>query len=233
MLSHLGVAADQSDWAPPLQQIEISKVVAVSEKFSSYTLGAIRHARDRGKTTVINGMVGTANQEAMKFLEAADYLFISEKECEALLRVLDMSSARDLLKTGLSTLVVTRGSEGSRWITGEGEFHCDSVPCARVQDTTGAGDCFAGTAIGLIVQGASLREAARIAAAAASYVVEKWGCQTNLVGREEPSGARRSISRKAHELKVIDTHIHYGTDPNGRGAHLLPESGSRQPRQRD
>ena len=129
-------------------------------------------------------MVGTANQEAMKFMQAADYLFISEKECKALLRVLDMSSAKDLLKTGLSTLVVTRGSEGSHWITGEGEFHCDAVPCARVEDTTGAGDCFAGTAIGLIAQGASLQEAARIAAAAASYVVEKWGCQTNLVGRE-------------------------------------------------
>ncbi|MCY3875060.1 MAG: carbohydrate kinase family protein [Rhodobacteraceae bacterium] len=182
--SHLGVAADQNDWAPPLQQIENSRVVAVSEKFSSYTLASIRHARERGKTTVINGMVGTANQEAMKFLQAADYLFISEKECKALLRVLDMSSAKDLLKAGLSTLVVTRGSEGSRWITGEGEFHCDAVPCARIQDTTGAGDCFAGTAIGLIAQGASLQEAARIAAAAASYVVEKWGCQTNLVGRE-------------------------------------------------
>ena len=182
--SHLGVAADQSDWAPPLQQIENAKIIAVSEKFSSYTLASIRHARDQGKTTVINGMVGTANQEAMKFLQAADYLFISEREFKALLRVLDLSSAKDLLKTGLSTLVVSRGSEGSRWITGEGEFHCDAVPCARIQDTTGAGDCFAGTAIGLIAQGASLQEAARVAAAAASYVVEKWGCQTNLVGRE-------------------------------------------------
>lgn len=180
--SHLGLAADQSQWEPPYEQIERARAVAVSEKFCSYTLRSIERAKEIGATTAINGMVATANEQAVDFLAAADHLFISQRELEALMRLLDLSSPRDLLNAGPKMVVVTRGTEGSRWILRDEEFSCDAVPAAHVQDATGAGDAFAGVAIAMMLRGKPLREAAQLASTAASFVVEKWGCQTNLVG---------------------------------------------------
>ncbi len=182
--SHLGIAADQSEWEPPYEHIENARAVVVSEKFCHYTLKTIRHAREQGKITAINGMVGTANESAADFLKMADYLFISQRELEALLKLLDLTSPKGLLAFGLKMITVTRGAEGSRWILQDGEFACDAVPAARIQDTTGAGDAFAGAAMAMLLRGADPDSAARYASAASSFVVEKWGCQSNLVGFE-------------------------------------------------
>jgi len=189
--SHLGIAADQSTWVPPYPQIERARAVAVSEKFCDYTLRTIRHAKKQGKRTIINGMVGTANELAPEFLAAADHLFISQSEVQALLRVLDLSTVRDLLALGPSLIIVTKGIEGSHWLFRDGEFTCDSVPAAITQDTTGAGDSFAGAATAMMLKGTSLQEAAQYAATVASFVVEKWGCQTNLVGLERVNQRRQ------------------------------------------
>lgn len=180
--SHLGLASDQSDWKPPCEQIARARAVAVSEKFCSYTLGSIRYAKELGATTVINGMVATANEHTVDFLRAADYLFISQRELEALLRRLDMTAPRDILSMGPEMVVVTLGAEGSRWTLEDEEFSCDAVPPSRVQDATGAGDCFAGAAIAMMLQGLQPKQAAQYASTVASFVVEEWGCQTNLVG---------------------------------------------------
>lgn len=182
--SHLGIAEDQSEWTPPLEQIARARAVVVSEKFCNYTLQTIQHARKAGKITAINGMVGTANELAPEFLKAADYLFISQRELEALMRLLEITSPRDLLAMGPKMVVATRGTRGSRWLLEDQEFDCDSVPAMQVQDTTGAGDAFAGTALAMLLQGVPPLEAARHAAAASSFVVEKWGCQTNLQSYE-------------------------------------------------
>lgn len=189
--SHLGIATDQDNWIPPYPQIERSRAVVVSEKFCSYTLDTIRYARDLGKITAINGMVGTANELAPEFLAHADYLFISQSEAQALMRLLDLSSLRDLLSTGPKMIVMTCGTEGSHWITGGEDFFCDAVPATVVQDPTGAGDSFAGASIAMLLRGHDPREAAQFASAMASFVVEKWGCQTNLVGLERIDQRRR------------------------------------------
>ncbi len=189
--SHLGIAADQSSWEPPITQIERARAVAVSEKFCGYTLETLRHARRRGKLTAINGMVGTANELAPDFLAAADMLFISESEAQALMRLLDMRSLGELQAAGPQTIVMTQGARGSRWLTPEGEFFCNAVPASVVCDSTGAGDSFAGAAIAMILKGHKLRDAAEYAATMASFVVEKWGCQTNLVGLERIETRRR------------------------------------------
>ncbi|MCP4386284.1 MAG: carbohydrate kinase family protein [Hyphomicrobiales bacterium] len=180
--SHLGLAADQSGWEPPYEQIERARAVAISEKFCSYTLRSVQRAKEVGATTVINGMVATANENARDFLAAADHLFISRRELEALLHLLDMTAPRDLLSVGPAMIVVTHGAEGSRWILADGEFFCDAVPAAELQDATGAGDVFAGAATAMMLRGAPPQQAAQFAATLASFVVEKWGCQTNLVG---------------------------------------------------
>ena len=77
-------------------------------------------------------------------------------------------------------VVVTRGGEGSAWYSNDGRQDMPSVKPAAFVDSTGAGDSFvAGTRKGLIA-GQSNETAARIGATVASFVIEKWGCQTNL-----------------------------------------------------
>lgn len=192
--SHLGIAADQELWEPPFPQIERARAVAVSEKFCSYTLASLRHARKLGKMTAINGMVGTAHELAPDFLAEADILFISQSEARSLIRLLDLPGLRDLLKTGPKTVVVTQGTRGSQWLLEDGEeFFCDAVPAATVTDSTGAGDSFAGAALAMLLKGKSPRDASEYAATMASFVVEKWGCQTNLVGLERIDQRRRTF----------------------------------------
>ena len=180
-LSYLGIAKNQSDWKPPYNEINKSRAVVISEKFSPYTLKTIVHAKSLGKLTIINGMIKTANKKIVDFLKAADYLFINQKELEAVLIALNLDNAKDIFSIGPSMIVVTEGSKGSRWFLKNSQFTCDAVLPSYIKDTTGAGDAFAGASIAKLLQGSSPKEAAKYASTLASFVVEKWGCQTNLV----------------------------------------------------
>ena len=82
---------------------------------------------------------------------------------------------------GPSMIVVTKGSKGSHWFLKNHQFTCDAVLASDTKDTTGAGDAFTGASIARLLQGFSPKEAAKYASTVASFVVEKWGCQTNLV----------------------------------------------------
>lgn len=179
-ISHLGLALDQSTWEIPKTEIASSRALVVNEKFSSYTLKAIQLARASGATTVINGMVATAGSDARSFLEHTDILFIAEGELKQLLILLDIHHVRELQALGPQKIFVTRGEKGSS-IFADGLTHdVDIVEASKIVDTTGAGDAYVGAAMAAILKGASDVEAARIGASASSFVVETWGCQTNL-----------------------------------------------------
>ncbi len=115
-----------------------------------------------------------------RFLAATDILFLSRGEADELMRSLGAASPADILPHGPRLVVVTRGGEGSAWYSNDGRQDMPSVKPATFVDSTGAGDSFvAGTLKGLIA-GQSNETAARIGATVASFVIEKWGCQTNL-----------------------------------------------------
>jgi sugar/nucleoside kinase (ribokinase family) len=179
-LSHLGVAAVQDDWRPPFTLIDRTRALVVSEMFSSYTLASIEHARRKGRLTAINGMVASAGASADRFLAAADILFLSRGEALDLQAALGVGDPAGILAHGPELVVVTQGSAGSLWHTRDGIAHVPSVPAARFVDSTGAGDAFvAGALFGMLADLDSTR-AGRCAAVVASFVVETWGCQTNL-----------------------------------------------------
>jgi sugar/nucleoside kinase (ribokinase family) len=179
-VSHLGIAEKQDNWQTPYDEIERSGAVVISEMFSAYTLNAIEHARKTGALTAINGMVATAGDLAPRFLKAAEILFLSRGEADALMQALGAASPTEILAHGPRLVIVTRGSEGSAWYSAEGRQDMPSVAPAVFVDSTGAGDSFvAGTLKGLIA-GQSHEAAARIGATVASFIIEKWGCQSNL-----------------------------------------------------
>lgn len=179
-LSDLGVAKDQSGWSPPLAEAGRARAVVASEMFSGYTLACLEHARRLGALTAINGMVASAGPLTSRFLAAVDVLFLSRSEATDLQQSLGVIGIPDLLEFGPRTVVVTRGSEGSAWYSAGAETTVPAFPASRFVDSTGAGDSFvAGSMFGLL-SGFDAAAAGRLGACVASFVVEAWGCQSNL-----------------------------------------------------
>jgi len=179
-LSQLGLAQDQSDWQVPEEEIKMARCVVINEKYSPYTLAAIKIGRECGALTAINGMVGTAGGQAREFLESADILFISQDELGQLLEVLHLDHIQELQDLGPKRIFATYGRLGSRVYTPERNYEVGIVQAAQVVDPTGAGDAYAAGATAALLKGYPVLQAARIGAAVSSFVVEDWGCQTNL-----------------------------------------------------
>lgn len=179
-ISHLGLAARQADWQAPLDLIRSSRYVVINEMFSNYTLQAARMAHASGATVAINGMVGTAGGLAEEFIRNADILFIAQKELSNLLALLKLDHPQHLFDLGLSLLFATQGAKGSRVVRRDDSTDVPIVKVNDVIDPTGAGDSYtAGTLAGLI-KGFEPGVAAQMGATVSSFIIQDWGCQTNL-----------------------------------------------------
>lgn len=196
-ISHLGVAAEQGGWVAPRAQLESARCVVVNELFGGYTLDAIKLARAAGALTVINGMIGTAGELAGEFLAHTDVLVIAASEAKDLLRLLSLSDIAELQALGPARIFLTHGARGSEVHTKNGSFAVAPVEARAVVDTTGAGDSYTAGVVAGLLQGRSEIEAARMGAAVASFVVEAWGCQTNL------PDAAAVAARLAHDREGV------------------------------
>jgi ribokinase len=83
-------------------------------------------------------------------------------------------------------VVVTRGDRGCLLLPEGTELPAHP---ARVVDTTGAGDCFAGALAARLAGGDGLEAAARLALVAAALSVEREGCQPSYPARAEVEAA--------------------------------------------
>lgn len=79
-----------------------------------------------------------------------------------------------LLSTKARIIALKRGSRGATVVSNGERFDFAPHPVEEV-DPTGAGDCFCGTFVSLLAQGASLREAGRFANAAGAIAVTRRG----------------------------------------------------------
>lgn len=178
--SYLGAAEHQQEERIPGGLASMAEHVVVSEKFSEYTLDAIRSARQSGARTYINGMVETAGELLEPFLLQADVMFINESEYKRLVEKLGGEENILFYKYGLKLIFVTMGKRGCRIITsGRSEVVSIAKP-EKIVDTTGAGDSFAGGTIAALIKGYEPRIAAQIGATVSSFIIEEWGCQTRV-----------------------------------------------------
>lgn len=145
-------------------------------------------ARERGLTVVLNPAPGQLLSDSL--LGCVDILVPNETELELLLgRDVDgmdarTRAARQLLRKGMSTVIVTLGAEGALVVTTEGACH---IPGRSVDvvDTTAAGDAFVGGLSAALTAGRSLVEAVEYANCAGALAVTKFGAQPSL-----PTAAR-------------------------------------------
>jgi ribokinase len=93
-------------------------------------------------------------------------------------------AAKELLRLGCETVIITLGAQGSyvaasgvsEWIQA---FKVDAV------DTTAAGDIYCGSLAVVLSEGRTLADAARFAAAAAAISVTRLGAQPSAPFRNE------------------------------------------------
>ncbi|MFH1055105.1 MAG: PfkB family carbohydrate kinase [Candidatus Altiarchaeota archaeon] len=77
------------------------------------------------------------------------------------------------------TLIVTKGAEGASVFAKDTRVDVPAYK-TKVVDEAGAGDAFNAGLITGRMKGYDIYESVKLANATASYVVEAWGCQTNL-----------------------------------------------------
>ena len=150
---------------------------------SAVTAACLKAAREAGLSTVLNPSPLPA--EPLD-LAAVSLLIVNRPEAEALTGEADAErAARRLRATGAENVIVTLGSAGAfvRQASASGL----RIPAGDVEavDASGAGDCFAGTLAGLLAQGASLPDAARLATRAAGVAVGRAGTLASFPSRAE------------------------------------------------
>jgi ribokinase len=156
------------------------------------SLAALRLARQEGVRTIFNP--APARTELPPEIYAlSDILCPNESETE-LLTGMPVSSlaeceaaARELLRRGAGTVILTLGQRGSLVVTPQAADHVPVQP-VRAVDTTGAGDAYVGSLAYFLAAGLPLSEAAHRAGAVATRSVLKPGTQTSFPGREELAG---------------------------------------------
>jgi sugar/nucleoside kinase (ribokinase family) len=105
-----------------------------------------------------------------------DLVFGNEHEVCALYRT-DLDTAMIELAKHSCTSVITRSAAGAVVIEGGRHHVVPAELAARVLDTTGAGDLFAGGFMAALVEGRSLPDCARVGCIAAAEVISHYGAR--------------------------------------------------------
>jgi sugar/nucleoside kinase (ribokinase family) len=116
-------------------------------------------------------------------LSLVDLLVINDAETRQLAGTANLvRAARTIQSWGPRILIIKRGEYGALMLNGGDWFALPALPLERVQDPTGAGDCFAGGAIGYLASGmrfddAALRRAMVYGSVMASFNVEAFSLE--------------------------------------------------------
>lgn len=154
------------------------------------TRRALEIGKQAGAMTVLNAAPGTASAQLL--LPLADVLVVNEIEAMQVagLPVSDSAdlafdrAVDELRRHGARHVVVTLGEHGAVcW--SDDTAHAFPAESVDVVDTTGAGDAFVGTLIGLLAEGSSLLDAIPTCIRAGTLAVTRPGAQPSLPYRRE------------------------------------------------
>jgi sugar/nucleoside kinase (ribokinase family) len=106
--------------------------------------------------------------------DGVDLIFCNKDEALAFTDTDTINQAAKELKAYATTFVITDGANGATVFDGDSLSQVPGVK-AKVIDTNGAGDMFAGAFLYAITSGKSYQKAAQLANQAAAKVVERFG----------------------------------------------------------
>ena len=146
-------------------------------------LEAARIARAAGQTVAFtlseSLCLGDRREGVLGMIEAGlvDMLFGNEHEMRHLTGCGDLNDCIAALTQKVSTLVITRGTDGSLAVSGDERADASAAPVERVIDTTGAGDLFAAGFLAAHCRGRELKACLDAGALAAAEVISHFGAR--------------------------------------------------------
>jgi ribokinase len=158
---------------------------------------AIRFARKTGVRTVLNPAPARRNLD-MDVVRQASFLMPNESEL-AILTDMPVESedeiaaaAKNLIKQGVETIIVTLGARGSLLATPEGSRRVAPIKVQAV-DTTGAGDAFIGSFARYLAGGLALDAAITEATRYSAFSVTRHGAQKSFATEAEFAAFSASV----------------------------------------
>lgn len=151
-------------------------------------LRAAQRAHEHGLQVILNP--APAKPLPHELLANVDILIPNESELSLLtgLPVNDVSSAemaaKEILKQGVQTVIVTLGSKGALLVTASQVTHVNTYK-VDVIDTTAAGDAFIGGFASAMLSGKSLEDSVRYGCACGALATTKFGAQPSLPTKTE------------------------------------------------
>lgn len=139
---------------------------------------ALESARRYDVVTVLTPAPVSA--ETQELLPLVDILLLNEHEATELAGIPDASDAASKLSEICDLVIMTRGAASTLVASGGGIVHEQPSRPTSVVDTTGAGDCFAGTTVARLAAGDDLGEALRVGTIAASLSVGRAGASQSM-----------------------------------------------------
>ncbi len=106
-----------------------------------------------------------------------DILFANEAEICSLYETKDFDQAATAVRAGAEMAVLTRSEKGAVVVTGKDRVAVPAAPVARVVDTTGAGDLFAGGFLYGFTRGKDLAHCAKLGALCAAEIISHFGAR--------------------------------------------------------
>ncbi len=150
-------------------------------KTISYLLDRLSEQREKAPAVVLDPAPARKLDELN--MDPVDYLTPNEGELEGLTEHKERGELRSgLLERGVGAIIVTQGSEGVSYFS-RGEHFSAPGFSVEVEDTTAAGDAFAGALAVGIAEGKSRRETLEFANAAGGLATTRSGAQPSLPSR--------------------------------------------------
>lgn len=168
-----------------LSHFEAGDLVVLQNEISSLAY-LMKRAKEKKMVVAFNPSPFNEAVRACDFSQV-DYLLVNEVEGAAIAAAEDPDGILDALhgQYPQMNVVLTLGSQGSMYMTRDGQKNAGSIYQVKAVDTTAAGDTFTGYFLSEILAGSDADRALKIAAIASGISVSRPGASPSIPYREE------------------------------------------------
>ena len=169
----------------PKKYIDQAKVIHITTVPPVFAIKCAKYASEKGITVSFDPgqNLRLYNRKQMKeMLGYVDILFGNEHEINHIYDELNLKVLRDYK---IPYMITTQGDKGSLIEASVGGAWNIPPYQTKAIDPTGAGDSYRGAFLAAYLQGKDINDCGHFASATASFVVEKYGCQTNIPTRKQ------------------------------------------------